>query len=449
MAITTQNQKGISKKNKELIDSVKKFEDAKEYNTIKFAETLWEIRKDNAQTAAGFTGDMEGFKDFCGTYLNTGYHTAMRYIAIHKMVVNCAIDPAVAEDLGYSKLRTIASVAQPDNIGMLLEKARDLTIHELEEFIKGYRNSPNPDSEKDDPQPLFKKFIFPASQEEVPIITACLADVKTLLNNQNDTNALIHALQGYMEFAYPNERAAAIGELRKPVDEKSKTKESKKSKPETVVAEPVVEPVISEDMIHRASLPELLAFAKANNISIEEKIVTSKPKVKAQIIDVLAERAIEEDADEVNLPEESEVAEDLVEVVEDSVDPEIPPVVSDKKSKKAPKEKPAKAEKAPKAEKAEKKKPVEVEEIPDPADTDGEEANITVEQAIAEIRNVTDKKQLKEVAESYGIGIDDDEMEMQADVLVEKVVEEFCAMHGEKYLPPADDSDLEDMLNGK
>ena len=61
-----QNQKTSAKpdKNKELIVNAKKFEDAKEYNTLKFAEALFSIRKNNAQIAAGYNDDMDGFKDF-------------------------------------------------------------------------------------------------------------------------------------------------------------------------------------------------------------------------------------------------------------------------------------------------------------------------------------------------------------------------------------------------
>lgn len=485
-----QNQKTAAKpdKNKELITNAKKFEDAKEYNTLKFAETIFNIRKNNAQVSAGYAPDMEGFKAFCGEYLNTGYHTAMRYISIHKMTDSLAVDPAVAEDLGYSKLRTIASIANVDNIGMCLEKAQELTTSELEEWVKEYKKGKNPDDPEGE-SPMMKKFIFPASEEEVPIIDSIIRDVKALLSNNNNTTALIHICQSYMEFAYPHERTKAIETIQRQGEAQKKAQEIMKEKvvdPTTdkkAQKESVYETAISENDIPKATLPELLAFARVNGIELDAKHSTNKSAVKARIIDILTERALTEDTEETTLPEvpeeefgeapveeefgEALMEEDVVDTTEEASEAtpeavEVPvevPVEKVKKGRKAKTEVPegtpteeGKEVTKPKG-KAKEVKPEEpVEILPDPAAEIDEEKEITFESAINEIRNVIDKKHLIEVAESYGIELSADDISSKtAEALIEDVVIELCDREGHDYIPPQDDdtSDLDDILAGK
>lgn len=461
--------------NKELVANAKKFEDAKEYNTLRFAKTLFDIRKGNAQVAAGFSNDMEGFKAFCGEYLNTGYHTAMRYIAIYKMVDHLAIDPAVVDEIGYSKLRAISSIANVDNVDMCLEKAKELNTHDLEEWVKAYKNSKNPDAAEGENLPMMKKFIFPASEEEVPVIDSTIRDVKALLDNNNNTTALIHICQSYMEFAYPHERKQALETIQKKAEDKQKQQETLKQKvvdPKTdKKAAQVVKPekaeetpddnVISENDIPKASLHELLAFAKKHNIPIDAKKATNKAAVKAHIIDVLFERAdVSEETDLPETPvaeiEETPVVEEAPVVEETPVET---PVEKGKRGRKAkaetekPVEKPvekAPVEKAKKAKEPKQETPVEV--LPDPAEKVDEEKEITFEEAIAEIRNVVDKKQLVAVATSYGIELTEEAIETNtAETLIEAVVQELCGREGHEYIPPVDDdtSDLDAMIAGE
>lgn len=451
---------------RDCVDKAKQFEEDKEYSTLQLAKYLYDVKENDAQVVENFERGIEGFKAFCGNYLRTGYHTAMRYIAIHKMAVYCAIDPAAAEDLGYSKLRTIAPVAKPDNINMLLEQAKMLSTHDLEEWVKKYKLSENPHTTTgEDPLPLFKKFTFSASEEEVPIINEALSEVKTIIGRNNDTAALVHICQAYSEFVLPHERDKALEEIKKPKEEdKKKTEKPKTEKKKETEKEPAPEKptskqeekkaeapeadtgetgadIISEDNIHKATLSELIAFAGHHDISIDPKIKKDQKKVKARIIDVLADRALEEESEEVT----EEIAppakeEKKLEAKED-----------DKKTKPKSEPKP-KEDKKPKTSKAEAEpEPV----VEDPADKEGEGEAVSIEEAIAEVRACKTVEKLAEVAESYGVDWEEDDTVELAD-MVEAVVKELCKEAGVDYIPPQKKGkkgkgavDIDNMLKGK
>ena len=74
---------------RDYVEKAKKYEDEKDFATLKFAEYLYEVKKNNAQVAQGYNEGGEGFKQFCGEYLRTGYHSAQSYIRIHNMVTVC------------------------------------------------------------------------------------------------------------------------------------------------------------------------------------------------------------------------------------------------------------------------------------------------------------------------------------------------------------------------
>lgn len=428
---------------RDYVEKAKKYEDEKDFATLKFAEYLYEVKKNNAQVAQGYNEGGEGFKQFCGEYLRTGYHSAQSYIRIHNMVTVCAIDPAEAEDIGYSKLRTITPITRPDNVNMILEQAKNLNTNELEEFVKQYKKQMESGAPGDDEKVdiVAKRFVFPAADEEVTIIQSTLADVKGLLNNPNETAALVHIMQAYMEFVYMKEREEVLSQKIGKKSEKAEKPETKE-KPE-IVEEPETSDIISESELPTASLPELLAFAKFHEINIPTSIQSNKPKVKTLIIEHLA----------AAIPEaEVSVTEEVVEKAADTVDSlepfeqEVPEVKEDK-----PKKKSEKAEKAPKEKKAKEKEP-EAPEIEDPADIEGEAAALTIEEAITEIRSVPDKKALKAVAKSWGVTISEkDFKKVDIEELIEFVVKAVCEANDEEYIPPTeeDNSDLDDMLAGE
>lgn len=428
---------------RDYVEKAKKYEDEKDFATLKFAEYLYEVKKNNAQVAQGYNEGGEGFKQFCGEYLRTGYHSAQSYIRIHNMVTVCAIDPAEAEDIGYSKLRTITPITRPDNVNMILEQAKNLNTNELEEFVKQYKKQMESGAPGDDEKVdiVAKRFVFPAADEEVTIIQSTLADVKGLLNNPNETAALVHIMQAYMEFVYMKEREEVLSQKIGKKSEKAEKPETKE-KPE-IVEEPETSDIISESELPTASLPELLAFAKFHEINIPTSIQSNKPKVKTLIIEHLA-AAIPEA--EVSVTEEAvEKAADTV----DSLEPfeqNVPEVKEDKPKKKA-----EKADKAPKEKKVKEKEP-EAPEIEDPADIEGEAAALTIEEAITEIRSVPDKKALKAVAKSWRVTISEkDFKKVDIEELIEFVVKAVCEANDEEYIPPTeeDNSDLDDMLAGE
>ena len=447
----TTREKERQKILRDYIDKAKKFEDDKEYATLQLAKYLFEIKANNAHhIIKGYPDGTDGFKMFCGEFLNIGYHTAMRYIAIYKMVVDCAIDPAVAEDLGYSKLRAITGITRPDNVEYILEQAKKLNTNELEEFVKKYKKQMEegtaPTSGEDNADKILaKRFVFPASEEEVEIINNTLIDVRGLLNTANDTTALTHIFQGYMEFVYPIERDKAIEDMKQTRKENLEKKAAKQQavvvpetspevKPEPVIPEVMDSDIITEGDIPTATLPQLVAFAEATGIELDVKIASNKAKVKAAIVDALAAEGGEEptEAPVIDITPEPEVKEDA------KVSPE-----------KAKKPKADKADKKPKVE----KKEVEPEpEIADPANVDDEADNLTIEAAMAEIRNVSNKNELKEVAKSWGVTIPKKEFDKtDVEVLIEMVAKAVCDANDEPYIPPQDDdtSDLDAMMNGE
>lgn len=444
------NMAGVGQRSKEranilrdYVDKAKKYEDEKDFATLKFAEYLYEVKKNNAQVAQGYSEGGEGFKQFCGEYLRTGYHSAQSYIRIHNMVTVCAIDPAEAEDIGYSKLRTITPITRPDNVNMILEQAKNLNTNELEEFVKQYKKQMESGAPGDDEKVdiVAKRFVFPAADEEVTIIQSTLADVKGLLNNPNETAALVHIMQAYMEFVYMKEREEVLSQKIGKKSEKAENPESKEK--QEIVEEPETADIISESELPTASLPELLSFAKFHEINIPTSIQSNKPKVKTLIIEHLA-AAIPEA--EVSVPEEVvEKAADTVDTLE-PFEQEVPEVKEEK-----PKKKSEKAEKTPKEKKTKEKEP-ESPEIEDPADIEGEAAALTIEEAVTEIRSVPDKKALKTVAKSWGVTISEkDFKKVDIEELIEFVVKAVCEANDEEYIPPTeeDNSDLDDMLAGE
>lgn len=448
-AKVTTKEKEKAALNRKLVDSVYSAEADKEYGLLRLAEFLHEVKENGAQVAENYEPTPEGFTSFCQDKLRTGYATAMRLIAIHAMRVRCAIDPATAEDLGYSKLRTIAGIATPDNINYWLEQAQNLTTTELEKAVKAYKKSDNPDGPKDEPLPMFKKFIFPASEEEVPIIATTLKEVGAMLGITNDTKILVYICQSYRENQLGTDHTKAVEEIRKQGRKKQETAKEEEKVPaaktpaDTEDAEgTIAEAVITEDDIIKASLPELMAYAVAHKIAIDPKIANNKTKVRSYLIAHLADNATK--------------ATDDTPVVEESPKTEQPkkkasaPEKADKKDAKKAEKTGGTKTKAAESKKAGKE--VVPEEIPeDPADGIDVPKEMTIVEAITEIRSCKTKKELLVVARSYDITLEEDEIAANdTDSLIEQVVQILCTVNEEPYIPPTedDDTDLDDMLNG-
>ena len=464
MSAVTQKNKDRAKALRTYIDNVKKFEDDKEYSSLKLAENLWEVRENNAHCVVlNFPDGLEGFKEYCKTNLKIGYHSAMSYIRIHNMRITCNLDPAEAEELGYAKLRTITPIARLDNIEAIMEEAKKKTTSELEDWVKKYKKQMalGAPSGSDDEPASTRRFSFMASDEEVNIIETTLNDVKALLNNRNDTSALTHIMQGYMEFVYPNEREQILSKLNEGVGTKNARKEvfDDKSKSETLVE--------SDTDINTASLAQLVSLAEAKGITLSDKDKINKKKIQALLITQEAEHTSEEPAtiegdqvdfdDSTDIVEETLESEEVPEVVEtpEVFDTETVAPSAEKKKGRPAKTKVVDESTEKNTKKAsEKKKDAPSPEVVDPSAKakEDEADNISFEDAMKEIRGVKDKKELKSVATSWGLKFDDKDWKAtDIETLIEVVAKLVCKKNDVEYIPPVpeDTSDLDDMLAGK
>ena len=78
----------------------------------------------------------ENFRSFCETKLGIPYRKSMYWIHIYEALIESGISWNKVKDVGWTKLKDLASILNVDNVDEWVQRALTSTVHQLQELIK-------------------------------------------------------------------------------------------------------------------------------------------------------------------------------------------------------------------------------------------------------------------------------------------------------------------------
>jgi hypothetical protein len=79
------------------------------------------------------------FRDFVEGYFGLHYRKAMYLIHIYKSLANSGVSWQAVVNVGWTKLKEMAAILTPENVGEWVQKAKTMTTLQLQEAVAAYK----------------------------------------------------------------------------------------------------------------------------------------------------------------------------------------------------------------------------------------------------------------------------------------------------------------------
>jgi len=80
--------------------------------------------------------DHTSFKDFVTDIYGMPYRKSMYLIQIYNDLIECGVEWSKVKNIGWTKLKEISKVLDSDNVDEWVQRAQDMTVVQLQEYIK-------------------------------------------------------------------------------------------------------------------------------------------------------------------------------------------------------------------------------------------------------------------------------------------------------------------------
>lgn len=176
------------------LDSVSNLLETTDSNNFKLGGVLYRIQSEEWYQNVGY----ESFKDYITKEHDFSYRTAMYRIQIYKSIVESGVDWETVGVIGWSKLKEICHVINPENASEWIERAKSLTVVQLIDFMKSYNDkSSGEDSSTPATKANITNMTFKLHQDQKDIVAASLDKAKQEAGTEYDTVALQHICDVY------------------------------------------------------------------------------------------------------------------------------------------------------------------------------------------------------------------------------------------------------------
>jgi hypothetical protein len=135
------------------------------------------------------------WEDYCNKELTTHYRKAMNLVEIWDKVKSLNLPHDKVVQLGWTKMKDIASVITEKNAKQWLAKAEKMTSRELTEAVRTVRKKDTSGTEV----PTITTMTFRMSEAEASVITDAIEVAKRLCGSDNAVVALEMVCQDWME----------------------------------------------------------------------------------------------------------------------------------------------------------------------------------------------------------------------------------------------------------
>lgn len=161
-----------------------------EHGFVDYARLLAEAHEKEFFRKWGF----ETFDEYCIDELDTHYRKAMYMVDIWRTVETLKLNAKEVADLGWTKMKDLATVINKKNAASWMKKAAKMSTRELTEAVKKVRRK----DVKGKDLPVITTMTLRLGQSEAEIINEALGQAKKLCESENEVVALEMICQDWM-----------------------------------------------------------------------------------------------------------------------------------------------------------------------------------------------------------------------------------------------------------
>jgi len=129
----------------------------------------------------------ENFNDFCEIELGISARSGRYYVAIGNAIKNSGLSWEDVDGIGWTKLRTIASLMNKKNAKRLIDLCGARSVSELTEYVKAQKA----DSADVSPSTV-SRMAFSLEEDQAEVVHEALALAKRVIESDNSSLALEH-----------------------------------------------------------------------------------------------------------------------------------------------------------------------------------------------------------------------------------------------------------------
>lgn len=186
--ITDSKSVQILLESKDMLTAAKELSVAVEETFISLGGVLSHIYDTGAHTHLGYTGK-RSFADYMLNELNIQYRKGMYLIEIYKVARRYNLDERKIAEIGWSKMKEIASKIEAENASELLDYAHTHTREELVAHVR--KTYVKAGTATDDPGRVLKtRMSFNFFGDQAEVVTRALASASAQIDNATPENAL-------------------------------------------------------------------------------------------------------------------------------------------------------------------------------------------------------------------------------------------------------------------
>jgi hypothetical protein len=190
-AKSTTKQKTATKRSAEVRKKIQTTMEAVEQDHMILAALLAEAYNKKYWEEWGF----EDFKVYCADELDVHWRKAYYFVDIWNKVEEYNLDVKQVKEIGWTKMKEIATVMTKRNYKSLMKKAAKMNARDFIDEIKVIRAK----QKGKDPAPVVTSINLKANEDEAKTILEAISEAKKLTESANDTVALEMICSDWLE----------------------------------------------------------------------------------------------------------------------------------------------------------------------------------------------------------------------------------------------------------
>ncbi|MGI4990997.1 hypothetical protein ACRXCV_00065 (plasmid) [Halobacteriovorax sp. GFR7] len=161
---------------------------------------------------AGF----ESFRDYVEEECGQSYRTTMYWVAIYNDLIKAGVPFEAVADIGWSKLKEISKMLKPDNYEEWLQRAREMSLKQLMEYVKAMQSGGsggNDDGDGVNPNVTdVKPYTFKLHEDQKLSVDAAVQSCMEQIGTEYPAVAITHICDGFNAGETGTGKAANLGD---------------------------------------------------------------------------------------------------------------------------------------------------------------------------------------------------------------------------------------------
>lgn len=183
-----------------------------DYTFFQLGGVLSVIQSNGWFTDEGF----DNFKAFVESEFGINYRKSMYMIAIYNGLVESGVEWSQVKDIGWTKLKELANILSPDNVEEWVGHANDMTVLQLQEYIKQQAKGDLEGSgEKEETKNTVSTMTFKVHEDQKEVIEEAIDKAKGEADTDVNTVALEAICLNYISGGSAKAKPASLKQVMK------------------------------------------------------------------------------------------------------------------------------------------------------------------------------------------------------------------------------------------